>query len=252
MTIQHRRAEIVGLVERRQQISVEDLAEALQVSRETVRRDLVALHDEGRIRKFHGGARALGGVPVESPYPQRLIENVEAKHRMAATLCRDLRPGDTLMVDTGTTTLVLAEHLARVDGLTVITNAPCIAELVAANRSNRVFLLGGAFDPVVGESLGPLVLDQIQRFRASHAILTVGAIGLEGVMDYDLQEAEIARAMIARSDKVVILADGSKFDRRAVFDVAELSAITRLHSDQRPGAGLAAALAEAGVEVVVG
>lgn len=253
MTIKDRRAEIVGLVSTRQQMSVDELALELQVSRETIRRDLVALHEEGRLRKFHGGARtASAGMPIENPYPQRLVENVEAKHSIAASLCGHLRPGDTLMIDTGSTTLILAEHLARVDGITVITNAPRIAELVASNTSNRVYLLGGAFNPVVGESLGPLVLDQIARFRATYAVLTVGAIGTEGIMDYDLQEAEVARAMIARADQILVLADASKLDRRAVFDVAPLGAVSRLFTNAAPVGKLAEAMTAAGVLTVVG
>lgn len=249
MSIQDRRAEILGLLNERHQLTVEDLADLLDVSRETIRRDLVALHEEGRIRKYHGGARALRDLPIESPWPQRLIQNVDAKQRIAAALTRDLSPGSTLMVDTGTTTQVLAEHLGGISDLTVITNAPRIAELVAGNRANRVFLLGGAYNAEVGENLGPLVIEQIGRFRASVAVLTVGAIGSEGIMDYDLAEAEVARAMISRADRVFVLADSSKFERRAVFDVAPLSAIARLYTDSAPSVAMTDRLQEAGVEI---
>ena len=100
-------------------------------------------------------------------------------------------------------------------------------------------------------SLGPLAVEQIRNFRAQHAILTVGALDGASIMDFDLQEAEIARAMIERSERVTIVADHSKLGRKAVFDVATLGRIARLITDAPPPPALSGVLAQAGVEVIV-
>lgn len=87
------------------------------------------------------------------------------------------------------------------------------------------------------------------KFRARHAVLTIGAVDLSCIMDFDLQEAEIAKAMIERADHVTVLADSSKFDRRAVFEVAPLSRIDTLVTDIQPSDPMARAIAAAGVQL---
>ncbi|MCB2140453.1 MAG: DeoR/GlpR transcriptional regulator [Rhodobacteraceae bacterium] len=250
-----RRDEIVAFVSLKKEVSVEELASRLDVSRETVRRDLALLDDAGRLRKYHGSARALSPEAdpdaTESPYAQRLGHNRDAKKAIALAAARCFQPGDTLFIDTGSTTVAVAEALAAVPHLTVITNSPRIAALVAANRTSKVFMVGGAFNVEVGENLGPLAVEQIRNFRAQHAILTVGALDGASIMDFDLQEAEIARAMIERSERVTIVADHSKLGRKAVFDVATLGRIARLITDAPPPPALSGVLAQAGVEVIV-
>lgn len=250
-----RRDRIVALLTRTGEMTVEALADALEMSRETIRRDLTLLDAAGKLRKFHGGARPTtvpaGTMEKEGPFAQRLAQNAEAKRKLARAACRLFQPGDSLFIDTGSTTVALAEALAGLDGLVVVTNAPRIAATLAVNPSHRLFLIGGAYGADAGESLGPLALEQIGKFRARHAVLTVGALDTMSIMDFDLQEAEIAKAMIERADRVTVLADHSKFDRRAVFEVAPLSRIDTLVTDTPPSDVMARALATAGVEVIL-
>jgi DeoR family glycerol-3-phosphate regulon repressor len=254
MTPASRREAIVGLVSRAREISVEDLARALAVSRETIRRDLGLLDDDGLIRKFHGGARtpdpAREAPEAEGPFATRMVQNVEAKRAIAALTAQLFRSGDTIFVDTGSTTLAVAEALAGLSHLTVITNSPRIAATIAGNRTNKAFVIGGAFAPDAGETLGALALEQVARFRAQHALLTVGAVDHSCIMDFDVQEAEIARAMIGRSDMVTVVADHSKLGRRAVFEVAPLARIDRLVTDRPPDAAMAEALQRHAVQVI--
>ncbi|WP_319484340.1 DeoR/GlpR family DNA-binding transcription regulator [uncultured Cohaesibacter sp.] len=250
-----RRREVLAYVNRFHDVTVEDLAEKLDVSRETIRRDLTRLESEGTLRKYHGGARSLEAPHddphTESPYATREAHNISEKRRIAAAAARLFKPGDSIFMDTGSTTLAVANALSGVPALTVITNSPRIAATIAEERQNKVFLIGGAYQPEVGENLGPLALEQITQFRADHAILTIGAMDQASIMDFDLQEAEIARAMIERADSVTIVADHSKLDRRAVFEVARLNRIARVITDRSPSPQLTAALAAATVELIV-
>lgn len=246
---------IVALLARSGEMTVEALAEHLDVSRETVRRDLARLDADGRLRRFHGGAKAVSvaaaALEKEWPFAQRMAQNAAAKKAIARAAAQLFQPDDSLFIDTGSTTIAFAEALAARQSLVTITNSPRIAATLAGNHSHTVFLIGGAYGADAGESLGPLALEQVGKFRARHAVLTIGAVDLSCIMDFDLQEAEIAKAMIERADHVTVLADSSKFDRRAVFEVAPLSRIDTLVTDIQPSDPMARAIAAAGVQLIV-
>lgn len=249
-----RHDEITQLLNGIGEMSVEDLADKLRVSRETIRRDLSKLDAIGRLRKFHGGARPPSAPAEpsteEGPFATRMAENAEAKRKIAVAAAKLLSPDDSVFIDTGTTTVTMAEEMAKVGSLLVITNSPRIAATVSTN-GNKVFLIGGSYGADAGESLGPLALEQISKFRTRYAIITIGAIDGGTLMDYDLQEAEIAKAMIERADKVIVLADHTKFERRAVFEVTTIAAVDILVSDRALPAHIAHALKSANVDTVI-
>lgn len=251
-----RRDAIVEIVEREKQITVEGLAAKLDASRETIRRDLTSLDAEGLIQKYHGGARvrplmeraAIG----EGRFRTRLSENRDAKRAIARAAVNLFANGDTLFIDTGSTTVLFAEELARLSDLTVITNSTAIAEsLTRAEQRHRVYLIGGEFAPDASETVGALAIEQIKRFNAQHVVLTVGAVQTSGILDFDLKEAEVARAMIEQSQTVTVLADNSKFGRAGVFQVAPLETIDRIVTDAQLPVKLGEALGSANVETIV-
>ena len=250
-----RHAEIVALLARTGEMTVEALAEQLDVSRETMRRDLARLDAGGMLRRFHGGARAItlpgAQMDKEWPFAQRMAQNAAGKQRIAAAASALFQPEDSLFIDTGSTTVAFAEALAARQSLVVITNAPRIAATMATGHSHKVFLIGGAYGVDAGESLGPLALEQIGKFRARHVVLTIGAIDTACIMDFDLQEAEVAKAMIERADQVTVLADHTKFDRRAVFEVAPLARIDTLVTDVPPSEPMTRAIDAAGIHLIV-
>lgn len=250
-----RHEEIVSLLRGASEITVEEFAKKLGVSKETIRRDLAHLDSIGHLHKFHGGARSMAAMLAtgekEGPFAQRMVQNIDAKRSIARAASQLFKPGDSLFIDTGSTTVVMAESLAQLSSLTVITNSPRIAATVAVNNTHKVFLLGGAYSADAGESVGPLALDQVGKFRAGHVVLTIGAMDVSCVMDFDLQEAEMAKAMIERADRVTVLADHTKFDRRAVFEVAPLRRIHSVVTDAPPSDQISRSLGAAGVSLIV-
>jgi DeoR family glycerol-3-phosphate regulon repressor len=249
-----RHNEIVRLVHKAAQITVDELAARLAVSRETIRRDLANLDAVGRLRKYHGGARArtsAGAEPsAEGPFTLRMGENIAAKRLVAHRAAALLTPGDSVFIDTGTTTLLLAEALVDAPSLVVITNSWRIAATMAANGNHEVFLIGGEFGSDAGETLGQFAVEQIKKFKAKHAFLTIGAIDAATAMDFDAHESEIAHAMIDRVESVTVLADSSKFEKRGIFEIARWEDINRLVSDQRPPLALENAIKAAGTEII--
>ncbi len=233
-------------------LAVEEIADRFGVSRETVRRDLARLDDAGLLRRVHGGA-VVPRLSNEPPFQERQMLNMEAKRRIGLAAAALFEPGDSVMIDTGSTTEQFAMALAAKTDITVITNSNRIAMAISAGPGkNRIFVLGGAFHTETGQILGSLCIEQLANFSVDHAVLGVGALSADGcLMDYDVDEAALARAMIARAQTVTILADHSKFDRRALITICQLETVTKLVTDLAPCGAFADMLAASRVAAIV-
>jgi DeoR/GlpR family transcriptional regulator of sugar metabolism len=250
MKPRQRQTRILDVVARDGEATVESLAAVFEVSAETIRRDLAQLATSGGLQKVHGGARRLR-LHADASFQERLSEDADAKRLIAQKLAKMIAPGDTLFIDTGTTTLFCAEALANVPQLTVITNSVRIAQVVArGEHPARVFLLGGSYSPDNAETAGPMVLEQVARFQADHAVLAVAAIdAVSGATDSDFDEAQTARAMMANATNTIVVAQAAKLGRKAAFRICMLQEIDVLVCDDVPGDAFRAALDAAGVEV---
>jgi DeoR family glycerol-3-phosphate regulon repressor len=246
-----RQLRIIDLVRTQGKVSVDELVREFSSSAETIRRDLTMLSANGKIKKIHGGALPLRDFG-EGAFAQRMLQNAEAKRLIADKARQLVSPGDSLFIDTGSTTLVMAEALATIDELTVTTNSTAIARIIgSANETTRIYLLGGSYNEDNRQTCGAMALNQLDGFHGNLAIVTVGAVSANGgVMDYSFDEMTIASAMISRSERVVILADASKFDRVAPFVVASFEQIDVLVSDRKPQGELAERLSQTAVEVL--
>lgn len=246
-----RRSAILDLLQKHARLTVAELAHETGCSQETIRRDLSALAAQNLLRKFHGGAETPQ-PDQESPFSIRMGEHALQKRQIARLAASLPDEGSSIFIDTGSTTVAFAEELAQRHRLTVVTNSPAIAGRLTRTRNFAgVFLLGGEYHPEVDETVGPLCIEQIKRFRTTHAFLSVGALGPDGFMNFDIAEAEVARAMMAQADSITLLADSSKFSRTALFEVGPLRSARRLVTDAAPPERTARALDAAGVEVLV-
>lgn len=250
MTPGDRQTKIANIVRQHHRVTVNELAKILNISRETIRRDLSELDRAGKIHKFHGGA----SLPItigEGSFRNRMCENVTAKVQVAAEAAKLISPGETILIDTGSTTVYLAEKLVELADLTVVTNSAEIARIISLSPKNpRVFLLGGQFNGDNRQTIGNFAISQVGLFRAHHAILTIGALDEKtGVMDFSIEEAQLAQAMISQADSLTIIADSSKLDRIASFKVCGLDQVTNLVCDQYPSKKIKKALIEANVNV---
>lgn len=250
MRPKERQSKIVDVMARDGAATVDALAAAFDVSAETIRRDLAQLAADGAVQKVHGGARRLR-LHAEGSFQERMGEDAGAKAAIARKLAAVVEPGDTLFIDTGTTTLACAGELARVARLTVITNSLRIAEVLSHGEGRaRVFLLGGGFSADNAQTVGPLVLDQIGRFQADHAVLAVAALDAAvGALDADFDEAQVARAMSDRAANTIVVAQTAKLGRKAAFRVCPLEGIDMLICESQPEAAFRSALETARVEI---
>jgi DeoR family glycerol-3-phosphate regulon repressor len=231
--------------------TVAELAESLGVSEETIRRDAKLLESKGQVLKLHGSL-ALPHLAGEAPFERRLREHSDAKRAIAKRAIQFVEDGDSIMIDTGTTTSIFAQELRAKRGLTIVTNSSDIARTLATVNGNTVYMAGGALKGDNGAAFGPPAVEFFSRFRVKHAFISIGALdAIDGPMDAELSEAEIANMALSRADHRVILSDASKFGKTALVKVCTFSEINRLITDAAPDVALSAVLDQAGVTVNV-
>ncbi|WP_172891479.1 DeoR/GlpR family DNA-binding transcription regulator [Cohaesibacter sp. ES.047] len=243
----YRRAAIRDHIEKRGSATIEELAQKFKSSTETVRRDLKVLADAGQIRKIHGGACRID-VSEEGPFEARMGRNTLAKQAIAEKVRSLVAPGQTLFIDTGSTTLICAKVLARIRKLRVVTNSVLIADVFAKGSGGAdVTLLGGRFRSDNHQTVGAETVQEIRNFQLDHAILTVGAIDQDGLLDISEEEAQVARAMIRSARDLTVVADLSKLQARGQYRLCGFEDVTNLVLDEAPNAAFAQRVAEAGV-----
>jgi DeoR family transcriptional regulator, glycerol-3-phosphate regulon repressor len=243
--------EIMEIVRHDGGATITGLADRLRVSGETIRRHVRPLVAEGMLLRSHGRVR-LAEAAVEPPFARRLRERPAAKRAIARAAAALVPDGATVMIDTGSTTAHVAAALAARRGLTVVTNSIEIARPLVGRGGHRVYIAGGEIRAELSAVVGPEALGFLGQFRADLAILSIGAIDpARGFMDFHLDEARVAQAMLAAADRAIVVADHTKFGARAPVAVCGFDAVDRLVTDAAPGAGLAAVLAEAGCALTV-
>ncbi len=246
-----RHGEILRLLNEEGTITIADLAARLGVSLETVRRDVKPLTGDGTILKMHG-AIGLPAMAGEAPFERRMRENAEAKRAIARHAAGTIRDGESVMLDTGTTTSFLARELLGHRRLTVVTNSSDIARTLATVNGNKVYMAGGELRSDSGAAFGVSAIEFVSRFSVDHAVVSAGAVdAATGVMDYVLEETEFARMLLSRGARKVVITDHTKFGRRGLVQVAPFETFTELVTDRPPPEDIAAALAQAGVALSV-
>lgn len=251
MLLSKRHGEILRLLRDEGTITISDLAARLGVSLETVRRDVKPLTREGKVTKVHG-AVGLASHFGEAPFERRMRENAAAKRMIARHVAASIRDGDSLMLDTGTTTSFVARELVSHRRLTVVTNSSDIARTLSTINGNRVYMAGGELRGDSGAAFGISAIEFVSRFSVAHAIVSAGAIdAARGVMDYDLEEAEFARMVLSRGSRKLVVTDHTKFGRKGLVTVCDFSGFQALVTDRAPPEELAQALQLAGVRTEI-
>jgi DeoR/GlpR family transcriptional regulator of sugar metabolism len=224
------------------------LAETFGVSEMTVRRDLHALARDGKLERVRGGAV---NVESERPFSEIVVERLEAKDRIGRAAAALVEDGQTAMIDIGTTTLQAARHL-RGRSLTVITTNLAAYEELLPEPEIELVLPGGVVRRNYRSLVGMFAEDTLRRLRADIAFLGTSGIDADlAVWDTTMVEVPIKRAMIAASQRTVLLADAAKFDMDAMVRVCEASELDAIVTDERLPAKRRKALERAGVEVIV-
>ncbi len=238
---EERRSAIMDMLERNTSIQVADIAQAFGVSSVTARADLDALASAGKLRRTHGGAVSLHKTLTVSVQDQRVNINVAAKQAIARTALSLVHDGDTLFVDSGTTTLEFVRMLGSRSNTTVITADITIADFIDESLpSVDVVMLGGALRKGHRYLYGPLTTSALDTLHTDLAIVCPGAyVHGRGFMTDFAQMAEVKAAAMASASTSAVLMDASKFGARGTYRFAELNAVDYIVVDQDPEQQLA-------------
>jgi DeoR/GlpR family transcriptional regulator of sugar metabolism len=246
-----RRTRILERVAEEQTIRIGELAEEFRVSEMTIRRDIAKLERTGFLRRTYGGVTAHLTRSLDPAFNTRSLRNAAAKRLIAVTAAGLIGDVSTVFVGTGTTTEQFVRLMPAFDDLTVVCESLPVAGLLGT-RSTRVVVLGGTVHRDELSCIGPVATGTVQRYRADVAVLGAAGVTLRhGITELFEEEAENHRLMIERSERLLLLADGSKLGTHAMAYVAPVTAISTLVTDEGAPADVLAELRAAGVEVVV-
>ncbi|GAB4356043.1 MAG: DeoR/GlpR family DNA-binding transcription regulator [Oricola sp.] len=244
-----RHDQIMSVLEINPSIRVNELAEQLGVSPETVRRDLTQLDKSGRIRRTYGGA--VRTKMFEPALAERSKLHIEAREKIARIALARIGDARSLFVGGGATTLHFARALRSIDRpLTVLTPAFSIATELSTNPLIQVMALPGIVEPKEGLVHGAETLKCIRQFRAPVAVMGASGIDEYGVSEALLHAAQVYSAMIECADETLILADSSKFGNRSLQQIVGWSKTVCLVSEKEPPARLLSAIRQRGAEAI--
>ncbi len=213
-------------------VEAKALADELGVDASTIRRDLDALEREGQAQRTHGGARPTPGGTAKLPYTMKEGERLTEKAAIGQAAADRVRDGQTVILDSGSTTYEVARALRNHTGLTVITNDLRIAKYIAETPGMRLLVTGGELLGSVFTLVGERAIAFLSDYTADWAFLGADAIDIEaGVTNMNTLEVPLKRAMITAAGHAVVVADSSKFGRRALAKVAGLDEITNILTD---------------------
>ena len=165
-------------------------------------------------------------------------ENADEKRAIASQTAEMIADGDSVMLDTGTTTSILARELLQKKGLTIVTNSSDIARTLATVNGNTVYMAGGELRGDNGAAFGPAAIEFISHFSVRHAIISISAVDPEnGLMDHQLAEAEFARKVLNCGQQRTVVTDHTKFSRSALVKVCGFEEFDLMITDKTPPQG---------------
>jgi DeoR/GlpR family transcriptional regulator of sugar metabolism len=252
MDVNERRQFIADQVSSLGEIEFGSLAEVLGLSEMTIRRDVEILEGQGLVRRVLGGAISIKGTSAEPPFESRTSAAAEEKEHIADAVVDLLTPGETVLLDSGSTVLSVARAIRKREiALTVITPSALAGLELSDSPGVTVFLIGGLLRPSELSLIGPDTIEAISRFNCDTFVMGVAGIDSRGgVSDYHYEEAHVKAAGIKSSARVIVAADQTKLGRKSLVKIAELSEISILVTDARQDHPVLREARHAGVDVI--
>lgn len=228
-----RRSEILELLKKQDNISVQELSDMYGVSEVSIRNDLAHLENKGLLIRTRGGAINKQPKSFDLSLNQRLKKYYKEKQNIGKRAVEYIKEGDTIVMDSGSTTLRIAENLGKFKQIKLITNSLPIAEQVADYKGVEVIIPGGVLRPEMRSLIGPMAERNLVNYFCDIAFLAVDGIDCDsGISTPVLYEATFSRTMIDISKKVIVVSDSSKFLRRSFVKIASLDKIHVVITDK--------------------
>jgi DeoR family transcriptional regulator, fructose operon transcriptional repressor len=228
---------IIRELEIKNKINVIDLAAKLNVTPETIRKDLSALEEKKKLRRIHGGAIQYFGLIKEPHFNKKVGISHNQKKWIGEAAATFIKNGETIALDVGSTTLHIASSIKNVKNVTIVTNSLAAAEILNNRLENQLFdgkviVLGGTTNPLQRSTSGSLTNLLLEHFYFDKAFISCGGISKDGICDFNIDEAAASSIMMKRSKKVYVVADSSKMNQMALFHIGSFSSIDCVITDQ--------------------
>lgn len=251
MLLAERQEWILKQVSLREIVKAEDLAEDCGVTLETIRKDLIALEQAGRLRRTRGGARRLPSQRFDLPLPEREALNRDLKAAIARRACDLIRPRDIVFLDASSTALTMTEFFPRQE-CTVITNASHVVVALGPNESVDLICTGGDYERRSRSYVGRLAEDAVQRYYLQWFFIGVdGFDGQRGASEVNPGQARLKERIVSMAERVCVLADHTKLERKSPFFFASARQAHVLITDKGADPELLERYRKLGIEVLV-
>ena len=245
-----RRRQILLELKLHPHVRISALARRFNVSTETLRRDFDALSRDGLIARAHGGASA----PTQGHYPnldERTNSRIKEREKIGLSAASLIRDGETVMIDSGSTTIEMARALAfRGTECTVITNSIPVA-MTLGHGAAKVLLCPGEYLAAESATIGTEVLEFLSRFNVDHCMIGSSGFSTEGPSEMVRGFAAVKRMMLQRATKRHLLIDSGKFGRKGLAHVGDLNGLDSIITDLRPTGDLLGGIEAAGVDIII-
>ncbi|MBI9109311.1 MAG: DeoR/GlpR transcriptional regulator [Spirochaetales bacterium] len=243
---------IKSAIEAKKTVKVSELSQACMVSENTIRRDLIELEEMGYCLRTKGGATLLEQIHDQSPFSNRLAIQKKGKHNIAIKASTLVGSGSTIILDSGTTALELAEELSKKDHITIITPSLAAAEILSGINGITLILPGGIVNQFSRSLTGQPAEQFFAGIHVDILFLAVKAVSLKtGLSDHTLIESAVKQQMIKAADRVIVLADHSKLGKNALSRICSIEEIDTLITDESADPDFIAKLEDAGISVII-
>jgi DeoR family transcriptional regulator of aga operon len=254
LLVEERRRRIMEILDDQERVTVDELVSRFSVSAVTIRGDLDALANAGAVLRSHGGALKRVDAPEDLPITVKETLHHAEKLRIGHAACQMIHDGETIMLDSGTTTAEIARQIKylKFRSLNVITNALNIAMELANLPNVRLIMIGGILRQMSYSLSGPPAEQTLRTLHADRLFLGVDGLDPEiGLMTPDVLEAQLNAIMIQVSRETVVVADSTKFQRRSLSVIAKLDSVQKLITDEGVKPEMVANLRARNIEVVI-
>lgn len=246
LKIDIRRKKILEILKKDGRVLVSELCKVLNVTPVTIRTDLDTLADDGYVERISGGAVYLG----DGGYRED-ISYLAEKEELGIKIAEIIKDGDTVFINSGTTTEVVARALMLRRGLNIVTNSLATAAALRNASSFRIIMLGGELNAQYGFTYGADAENKLNSYHADWAILSIdGVSATSGITTYHAEEAFINRIMIERSERALIAADATKIGRTGFMKICDTRSDITVVTNEGADKGELAALSEKGVKII--
>ncbi|MFJ7726754.1 DeoR/GlpR family DNA-binding transcription regulator [Neobacillus sp. NPDC097160] len=252
LSFEERKTTIIESLDKEEKVQVRVLANILQVSDETIRRDLDRLEKEGFLKKVYGGAVKTKIHSWELPFDEKTMINKKEKQAICKAAAFLVEEGDIIMIGNGTTPLDILPYLADKNDITLITHSVPVMLGAMDVFKGRVIFIGGEIERNQKYTSGPLSERMLEMLQANKAFICAGGISTEnGITDYDISGSSISRKMMERAEEVIVLADHTKFGKTTFANMCSLTDASKIITDESCPTEWRHLLAEKGIELLI-